>query len=393
MTNPWRRLKELSSDTEIWWDSSPLVWPNFRENYLSKVPEADRAQFTADTGSMFFNAPVDEWAFDGCTTNPPLSWDVLKTRKAEWAGIIREVRKGYTGRSKYGLFLQVYFEVVKRSAEKFLPLFEASGGTKGHISGQVAPLLNRNQPAMIEMAEQLADLAPNVMVKVPGSTEGMGVFKHLASKGVATNGTAIFTVSQVLTVGKMIAEGRAQHLRETNDNSRFGWRAVCTQMSGRFEDSGSFRGVMNKQNLDISPLELRAASEAVIKKCARIFGERDYPIKMLQCSQRLHKNEQGEWFYPHIEMFAGGPLVYTVPPPVIGDVMVFYKDREFTNGWDRQVPQEMIEKLSQVDYFRRGYDEDGYAVEEFNEIPSYNENEAEFVNAAKEMIEYCGSFL
>ena len=109
-------------------------------------------------------------------------------------------------------------------------------------------------------------------------------------------------------------------------------------------------------------------------------------------SSMLCRNE-GECFYPHIEMFAGGPIVYTVPPDVIGDVMIHYRDREFTNGWNRTVPPEIIEKLSQVEYFHRAYDENGYDIEEFNEIPSYTENEAEFVGAAKEMIEYCGTFV
>jgi len=290
------------------------------------------------------------------------------------------------------LFLEVYFEVVKRGAEKLLPQFEASGGKLGHVSGQVEPLLNRNTAGMIEMAEKLADLSPNVMVKVPGSTQGMPVFKYLASKGIATNGTAIFATSQILTVGQMIKEGREMHLAQ-GGTPRHGWRAVCTQMSGRLEDSASFRGVVNKQNLNINPLELRYSSEAIIKKCAQIFEEREMPIKMLQCSSRLHKKPNGEFFYPHIEMFAGGPVIYTVPPSVIGDVMMYYKNREITNGWDKEVPADMLEKLSQVDFHNRSLAEDGYDVEEFNEIPAYIENEAEFIGAAKAMITYVGSFI
>ncbi|MFC1551146.1 transaldolase family protein [Candidatus Latescibacterota bacterium] len=392
MKNPWRRLLDLSPETEIWWDSSPLVWPNFKESYAKKLSAEDKQWFEDETESMYFDANPDKWLYAGCTTNPPLSWNVLKTRKEEWAKIITEKRKAYKGKSQYGLFLEVYFEVVKRGAEKLLPQFEASNGKLGHVSGQVDPQLLRNTPGMIEMAEKLADLSPNIMIKVPGSTQGMPVFKHLASKGIATNGTAIFAVSQILTVGQMIKEGRKIHL-EQGGTPRHGWRAVCTQMSGRLEDSGAFRGVINKQNLNINPLELRYASEAVIKKCAKIFVERDMPIKMLQCSSRLHKKPNGELFYPHIEMFAGGPLVYTVPPSVIGDVMMYYKDREITNGWDHQVPSEMIEKLSQVDFFVRSLAEDGYDVEEFNEIPALLENEAEFVGAAKEMIAYVGSFI
>ncbi|MFC1693575.1 transaldolase family protein [Candidatus Latescibacterota bacterium] len=394
MDNAVKRLKALNPETEIWWDSSPLVWPNFVEDFpkSSDLPETDSAWLKNELESMFLGNPPGNWIFSGCTTNPPLSWAVLKTRKEEWNKIIIEKRKTYKGKSKYGLFLAVYFEVIRRGAEKFLPLFEESGGKLGHISGQIDPQLMRHEPAMKEMGEQIADLAPNVMIKVPGSTQGMPIFKHLASKGIATNGTAIFTVSQIMTVAKMVAEGRAIHLKESK-TPRFGWRAVCTHMSGRFEDSCAFRGVINKHNLNINTFELRYASEAVIKKCAELIRERNLPIKMLQCSSRLHRSQNGKWFYPHIEMFAGGPLVYTIPPDVFGYVMVYYKDREIVPAWDRKVSEEMIEKLNQVEYFRRGYNENGFDVEEFNEIPTLLENEAEFVGAAKEMIAYVGSFI
>jgi len=387
MDNPWRKFKALNPETEIWWDSSPLVWPNFKQDYAAKVPEKNREWFRQEMEEMFFDAPLNQWIFEGCTTNPPLSWNVLKSRKQEWDQIIREKRKVYKGKSVYGFFLEVYYEVVKRGAEKFLPLFEASGGKRGHLSGQVEPGLIRNESGMKEMAETLASLSPNIMIKVPGSTQGMAVIRYLASKGISTNATLVYTVPQILTVARMVDEGRKMHLA-ANKNPRFGWRAVCTHMSGRFDDSKMLRGVIEHDNLDISPLELRYAAISVVKKSTRLIAERGYPCKVLDCSHRLHRNFKGEWFYPHIDMLAGGPIVFTIPPQLMGDYMVFYKDREIVNGWSAPVPESSIEKLSQVTYFRRAYDEKGFDVEEFSEIPTLLETEAEFSNAAKEMIAY-----
>jgi transaldolase len=216
------------------------------------------------------------------------------------------------------------------------------------------------------------------------------VFKYLASKGIATNATCVFTVPQIMAVAGSVAEGRKLHLKEKSQ--RFGWRAVCTHMTGRLEDSKAFRGVVDKDNLNINPLELRAASELVVKKCARLFKERNLPIKMLTCSARLHRCGN-DWFYPHVDMFMGGELVYTSPPKVFGDVLLHYRNRDLKSHWNDSVPQETIEKLNQVPYFRLSSEEEGYAIEQFNEIPSLLENEAEFVGATKEMIEYVGTFL
>ncbi len=391
LSNPWKAITAMNPETEIWWDSSPLVWPNFKEDFLkNKLSDEEKSYFKKELETMFFDAPASSWIFRGCTTNPPLSWAVLKTRKEEWASVIKEKRKAYKGRSKYGLYLQVYFEVVKRGAEKLLPIFEASGGKHGHISGQVDMQQMRNEAAMKEMAEELAALSPNVMVKIPGSTQGIPVFKYLASKGIATNATCVFTVPQIMAVANSVAEGRKLHLKEKTQ--RFGWRAVCTHMTGRLEDSKAFRGVVDKDNLNINALELRAASELAVKKCARLFKERSLPIKMLTCSARLHRCGS-DWFYPHVDMFMGGELVYTIPPKVFGDVLLHYRNRDLKPHWKEEVPKETIEKLSQVPYFRLSAEEDGYAIEQFNEIPSLLENEAEFVGATKEMIEYVGTFL
>jgi len=389
--NPWKEIQKLNPDTEIWWDSSPVLWPNSKEDFLKGRPESEREWYAQEVESMFWPAPAKSWVFKGCTTNPPLSLAVLKTRKDEWAKIIKEKRAAYQGRSKYGLFKAVYFEVVRRGAEALLPLFEASNGALGHVSGQVDMQQMRNETAMKEMGEELAALAPNVMVKIPGSTQGMPVFRYLASRGIATNATCVFTASQILTVGKMVAEGRAMHLKD-GPKPRHGWRAVCTHMLGRLEDSKAFRGVVDKDNLDINAWELRAASEHVVKECARLYKERNQPIKMLTCSNRLHK-KNGKVHYPHIDMFLGGNLVYTVPPPVFFDVLAHYHDRELKPHWNDTVPPATMEKLAQVPYFRQAIAENGFAVEQFNEIPSLLENEAEFVGATKEMIEYVGSFL
>lgn len=94
-----------------------------------------------------------------------------------------------------------------------------------------------------------------------------------------------------------------------------------------------------------------------------------------------------------MEMFAGGGVVLTVPPQVFGDCMVMYKDRLVSPRWDDPVPAKTLEKLLTVDYYRQAHEEDGLAVEQFNEITAVLENEAEFLRAAREMIDYVGLFL
>ena len=88
LSNPWKTILAMNPDTEVWWDSSPLVWPIFRDEFLNgKLPEQERTWYERELDGMFGDAPVADWLFRGCTTNPPLSWAVLKTRKEEWAAV------------------------------------------------------------------------------------------------------------------------------------------------------------------------------------------------------------------------------------------------------------------------------------------------------------------
>jgi hypothetical protein len=85
--------------------------------------------------------------------------------------------------------------------------------------------------------------------------------------------------------------------------------------------------------------------------------------------------------------------VYAIPPAVFAHVLTYYRNRELKPRWNDEVPQETINRLNQVPYFRLAASEDGYDVEQFTEIPSLLENEKEFVGATREMIEYMGAFL
>ena len=76
-------------------------------------------------------------------------------------------------------------------AEMFLPIFEASGGRYGWISGQLDPRLFTETDQMVHDAEVLHSLSPNVMIKVPASMQGMDVLRILASKAISTNTTGL----------------------------------------------------------------------------------------------------------------------------------------------------------------------------------------------------------
>lgn len=70
---------------------------------------------------------------------------------------------------------------------------------KGPVSLEVTSL---DAKGMIEEATKLADLAKNVVIKIPTTTEGLKAIKALADKGIKTNATLCFSPNQALLVAK-----------------------------------------------------------------------------------------------------------------------------------------------------------------------------------------------
>ncbi|AMY69386.1 fructose-6-phosphate aldolase [Frigidibacter mobilis] len=69
----------------------------------------------------------------------------------------------------------------------------------GPVSAEVAAT---DAPGMIAEGEVLAALAPNVVVKLPTTLDGLKACRHFAGQGIQTNLTLCFTANQALLVAK-----------------------------------------------------------------------------------------------------------------------------------------------------------------------------------------------
>ncbi len=74
-------------------------------------------------------------------------------------------------------------------------LSEITSIVPGPVSAEAVSL---DAPAMIEEARRLAAQAPNVVVKIPMTPEGLKATKVLTGEGVRTNVTLIFSANQAL---------------------------------------------------------------------------------------------------------------------------------------------------------------------------------------------------
>ena len=366
--SPVERLAKTHPDLEIWWDSSPLVYKPWTQKMLNAAEPGRRPSLEEQFERLYNVEHPAASVFRGCTTNPPLSLQAVKADPKFWDGWIDDLIQSRRDLHPKEFTWLTYKEVVKRGAQLYMPLWEATRGRFGWLSGQLDPRLFTETEQMVHDAGELAALSPNVMIKVPASMQGIEVVKVLTSKGISTNTTVCFTLPQIMASAKAAMEGIRMAEKNKVDLSK--WRAVITMMIGRLTEHPVLDVQAARRGIRLSWQDKHWFGLAVFKRAYRLLTEGGYASKMLACSMRHGPLVAGKLRFWDVQKLAGGDIVYTCPPYVLeplfemGDDIIF--QREIEDG----VPQDVLDKMSQIPYCIQAYDPNGLELEQFNEHPS-----------------------
>ncbi len=90
----------------------------------------------------------------------------------------------------------VALEDIRAAADYLRPIYNQTDGMHGYASLEVSPLLAYNTDGTIKEARRLfaALDRPNVLVKVPGTPEGIPAIRRLISEGINVNVTLLFSL-------------------------------------------------------------------------------------------------------------------------------------------------------------------------------------------------------
>lgn len=387
--NLFEKLVELSPGMEIWWDSSPLIFENWYKKLIDKADQADKDIIKQQISRMFNPADVENQLFRGVTTNPPLSLQAIQDDIPRWEKKAGEIIAQNPGIDTENLFWALYKEVVKIGSETYLPLFEKTGYKEGYLSGQVDPRSVFNKEEMLEQAYDISAINPNVMIKVPGTKQGYEVIEELTSKGIPTNNTLSFVMSQFVECAEAVKRGLDKAKANKVDLSK--WRSVITHMESRYGDLGGLRDFGKEVGLELSEEDVRWAELAIFKKACKFLKDNNYPNKMLSCSLRLGPTINGETRVWHLEEKTGANIVVTCPPTYIDQIINFENQKNIVfekNTIEKQIPKDVMDRLMKIPYFAKGYAEDGYTPAEFNSHPALVKTADQFSKATGEMVSF-----
>jgi transaldolase len=149
---------------------------------------------------------IDELSVTGLTSNPTIFDHAIKNSSAYDAAIRKKVEAGTTGEA---LFFELALEDLTRAADLFRPIWDRTRGVDGWVSLEVSPLLAHDTDGTVAAAKALHARAgrPNLLIKIPGTREGLPAIEEAIFAGIPINVTLLFSREQYLAAAEAFVRG------------------------------------------------------------------------------------------------------------------------------------------------------------------------------------------
>jgi transaldolase len=138
---------------------------------------------------------IDELSVTGLTSNPTIFDHAIKNRNDYDDAIRSKLAQGKSGER---LFFELALEDLTEAADLFRPIYDQTGGVDGWVSLEVSPLLAHDTKSTVAEAKDLHVRAqrPNLLIKIPGTKEGLPAIEEAIFAGVPINVTLLFSAEQ-----------------------------------------------------------------------------------------------------------------------------------------------------------------------------------------------------
>jgi transaldolase/glucose-6-phosphate isomerase len=136
---------------------------------------------------------VDQDGLKGVTSNPSIFQKSIG-EGSDYDDAIKEIlAKG--DQDANGIYEEIAIRDIQDAADVLKPVYENTRAKDGYVSLEVSPLLACETEKTLLEARRLWKRVnrPNVMIKVPGTVEGVSAFRTLIGEGINVNVTLLFS--------------------------------------------------------------------------------------------------------------------------------------------------------------------------------------------------------
>ncbi len=151
----------------------------------------------------------------GLTSNPTIFQKAIQGSE-DYDEQFRELVQG--GGATLDHYWAMVLQDINGALDHFAPVYHDSYGGDGFVSVEVAPSLAHDGPGTTEAARHLHETVnrPNLMVKIPGTEEGVGAIRQMISEGRNINVTLIFSLDRYQKVMDAYIDGLEQYAGTVN---------------------------------------------------------------------------------------------------------------------------------------------------------------------------------
>jgi transaldolase/glucose-6-phosphate isomerase len=157
---------------------------------------------------------VREGWITGLTSNPTI-FNKAIAGSAQYDDALRAASRDGT-ESAYDAFVGIAGDDLRRAADIFRSVYDATEGADGYVSFEAPPGIEDDAEATVREAHRLREAVgrPNVMIKVPGTAAGVDALRELTAQGTSVNVTLLFGVGVYERVAEAYIEGLERRLEQ-----------------------------------------------------------------------------------------------------------------------------------------------------------------------------------
>src|ERR1041385_7534769 len=149
---------------------------------------------------------INEFSLTGLTSNPTIFDKAIKDSGFYDDAIHQKTAEGKSGEA---LFFELAVEDLTRAADLFRPIHEATNGVDGWVSLEVSPTLAYDTASTVAAARDLHARAgrPNLVIKIPGTAEGIPAIEEAIFAGIPVNVTLLFSREHYVAAAEAYIRG------------------------------------------------------------------------------------------------------------------------------------------------------------------------------------------
>lgn len=289
-------------------------------------------------------AMISEDKVMGLTSNPAIFEQAIANTN-EYDTHIEQIISAQPDVSELELFNQLAIPDIQAATDAFASTYEETDGVDGMVSFEVTPDLAHDAKGTIEMGMELHARVnrPNLMIKVPGTSEGVKAFEALTALGVNVNVTLLFSVARYREIAQAYIRGLERRHADGHAVARIA--SVASFFVSRV-DSSVDSALQNNDSDAAKALVGKIAianAKVAYGHFANLFGSEQFarlkaqgarPQRLLWASTGVKNPDFSDVLY--VEELMGPDTVNTLPPKT----MAAFKDHgvaqaRLLNGLDK----------------------------------------------------------